>query len=162
MKRLPPVEKIYEAYSAIADGRVKMPGRDSEMISGAPAIAYVTSSDRVKTYSVSWEDDVYSSNDNATYWQGYPGYPVLAVLMLQGKLPLNRQIADMFKDVNWKELNRKYKGDYAKALSEIMDSRGYNRAAIDIVVQGVYARIEALPIVICRGRARLISTETRI
>ena len=59
MSKLPPIEKIPEAYSAIADGRVT--------IQGDQAIVY--SSDRTKSYTVNWSDGVYSSNDNALYWQ---------------------------------------------------------------------------------------------
>lgn len=77
MEKLPPLQKIYEAWSALADGRVEM-GEDT---------ADVASSNGAKHYTVSWTEDTYSSNDNASYWQGYAGYPVLAVLMKQGKLP---------------------------------------------------------------------------
>ena len=74
MEKLPPVEKIYEAWSAVADGRVA--------IDEAARKATVVSSDRTREYTVSWSDDgsVYTSNDNATYWRGYAGYPVIAVM----------------------------------------------------------------------------------
>ena len=76
MEKIPPIAKIYEAYSCIADGRIELKDEDAK----------VTSSDNKKTYLVKWKDNVYSSNDNASFWQGYPGYPVIAVLMLQNKL----------------------------------------------------------------------------
>lgn len=57
MEKLPPIEKIYEAYSAIADGRVTL----------GDGQAKVTSSDGAKTYTVSWNESEYRSNDNATY-----------------------------------------------------------------------------------------------
>lgn len=81
MEKMPPVEKIYEAWSAVADGRVT--------IDDAARKATVVSSDRTREYTVSWSDDgsVYNSNDNATYWRGYAGYPVIAVMMMQGRLP---------------------------------------------------------------------------
>ena len=77
MKKLPPIQKILEAYTAIVDNNVNLTENEAK----------VKSSNGAKTYTVSWENDVYHSNDNATYWQGYAGYPVIAVLMLQGKLP---------------------------------------------------------------------------
>ncbi len=80
MEKNPPIEKIYEAYSAIADGRVTL----------CVGEAAVRSSNGQKEYLVTWDDRVYTSNDSATYWQGYAGYPVIAVLLLQGELPLNR------------------------------------------------------------------------
>ena len=76
MQKLPPIEKFYEAYSALADKRVTM----------GENLATVTSSDGAKTYKVEWQDNTYSSTDNATLWQGYAGYPVLSVLILQKKL----------------------------------------------------------------------------
>lgn len=55
MEKMPPVEKIYEAWSAVADGRVT--------IDDAARKATVVSSDRTREYTVSWSDDgsVYNS-----------------------------------------------------------------------------------------------------
>ena len=50
--KLPPIEKIPEAYGAIADGRVTM--KDSA--------ADVVSSDGTKTYHVRWNGNLYSSD----------------------------------------------------------------------------------------------------
>lgn len=80
--KLGPKEKIYEAYSALADERVKLE-EDK---------ASVSSSDGKKTYTIRWRDNVYVSDDNATYWQGYPGYPVIAVMMLKGELPYDKEV----------------------------------------------------------------------
>lgn len=108
MEKLPPLQKVYEAWSALADGRVEM-GEDE---------ATVTSSNGAKHYTVSWSEDTYSSNDNASYWQGYAGYPVLAVLMKQGKLPLAEGLIPRFARINWNALNKKHKRDYAAAAEE--------------------------------------------
>ena len=101
--KLPPIEKIPEAYGAIADGRVTM--KDSA--------ADVVSSDGTKTYHVRWNGNLYSSDDNGSKWQGYTGYPVVAVLLLQGKLPLNQEVMTLFKNIPWKEINKKHKNKYA-------------------------------------------------
>ena len=70
MKKFPPIEKILEAYTAIAEGHVKLENDQ----------ALVTSSNEAKTYTVTFHDNTYTSNDNASYWQGYLGYPGIAVL----------------------------------------------------------------------------------
>ena len=44
-----------------------------------------------------WDGNHYTSNDSATYWAGYPGYPVLAVWMKQGILPMNEEIIALFE-----------------------------------------------------------------
>ena len=120
MKKNPPIAKVYEAYSAIADNRIIL--GDGE--------ATVTSSDGAKTYKIKWNGDDYSSNDNASYWQGYPGYPIVAVLMLQDKLNYNKKIIPFFKGINWHELNEKYKRDYDKAIEEVLDGLSIDKDSI--------------------------------
>ena len=119
MKKLPPVEKIYEAYSAISDKRVVMEENSAK----------VFSSDKSKEYTVTWNDDIYSSNDNASYWQGYAGYPMIAVLKLQNRISSDSSVTEFFKNINWKELNAKYKGKYSKAVDEIME--GLKNSGVD-------------------------------
>ena len=77
LSKLPPISKVYEALSAVADNRVFL--YETE--------AYVISSDHSKVYTVRFQDMVYSSNDRATSWQHYPGYPIIAVLISQDMFP---------------------------------------------------------------------------
>lgn len=51
MKKLPPIQKILEAYTAIVDNHVNLTENEAK----------VTSSNGAKTYTVSWENDVYHS-----------------------------------------------------------------------------------------------------
>ena len=57
MEKLPPIEKIYEAYSALADDRINIEGN----------MAYVGSSNGKKSYKVEWEGDTYSSTITRHY-----------------------------------------------------------------------------------------------
>lgn len=137
--KLPPIEKIHEAYSAIADDRITL--RDSE--------ADVLSSDLAKKYLVKWEDETYSSNDNASYWKGYLGYPIIAVLMLQGKLSFDRETAGYFKGINWKKLNTEHKNKYSEAVKQIMDelkTSGVDCDKINGEINKVYKEMEQLAI----------------
>ncbi|ULO04964.1 hypothetical protein H1230_17695 [Paenibacillus sp. 19GGS1-52] len=148
MNKLPPIEKIHEAYSAIADERILI-SEDS---------AKVASSNRAKEYTVTWKDGIYTSNDSASYWQGYAGYPMIAVLMLQGKLTLNQTVASYFKGINWTTLNAKYKGKYAKAVAEILDGlieQGIDVTAIENEVNAVYEQIKLLDIQTKRSSIKL-------
>lgn len=145
--KLPPIEKIPEAYGAIADGRVAM--KDSS--------ADVVSSDGTKTYRVRWNGDLYSSDDNASKWQGYTGYPIVAVLLLQGRLPLNQDVMTLFKGIPWKELNKKHKNKYAEALAEVLEDIRANGGDPDRVrreMQTVYSALEALKLPRRRGVAK--------
>ena len=139
MKKLPPIEKIYEAYSAIADGRVSMHDHFAE----------VTSSDRTKDYIVTFSNNTYSSNDNGSYWQSYAGYPILAVLMLQGRLSYDPQTASLFRNINWKKLNTQFKNKYADAVKEIfrdLRNRGIDTDEITRQVQASYNELKRLDI----------------
>lgn len=145
--KIPPIEKIHEAYSAIADGRVTL--RDTE--------ADVSSSDLAKQYLVKWKDETYSSNDNASYWQGYLGYPIIAVLMLQGKLPLDKKIAENFKGINWKKLNTEHNNKYSEVVKQIMQelkTSGADCDKINIEIDKVYKEIEQLTISTKRSSVR--------
>ncbi len=61
--KVPPKAKIYEALTAVADGKVKLKGGET---------AEVLSSDGTKTYIVEWSADFgqITSNDNASHWHG--------------------------------------------------------------------------------------------
>ena len=146
MEKLPPIEKIYEAYSALADGRVKISEELKE--------ARVASSDGAKNYTVRWEDNHYTSNDSATYWAGYPGYPVLAVWMKQGILPVNEAIAGQFRDVNWNALNKEYKRNYAKAAEAVMNERQMDAARVKEDAEQVYEVMKTLDLTVGRGKGR--------
>ena len=144
MKKMPPIQKILEAYTAIVDKHVELKNNE----------ALVTSSNGAKAYTVSCEDNIYHSNDNATYWQGYAGYPIIAVLMLQGKIPFDQKLADNFASVNWNEVNAKFKRNYAKAASEVIKEKRLDEKEVMAELEKVYRALKDLPITIKRGALR--------
>ncbi len=113
---MPPPIKIYEAIGAIGDGRVRVID-DSD----APGTWAVVSSDGAKKYRVEVSADgrEISSNDNASYWQGYLGYPAIAVLMARGILHATAEATRALAGIPWKELNRRFKNDYARTTAEV-------------------------------------------
>lgn len=143
MLKLPPIEKIPEAYSAIEDGRIELFENK----------ALVKSSNYEKEYLIKWQDNLYYSNDNSTYWQGYPGYPVIAVLMRQKRLPLNKEVSKYFKNINWHELNQRTKRDYQKSLEYILKDVPLNeRDIIDKEITKVFKELEKLDIELTRKK----------
>lgn len=140
MKKFPPIEKVYEAWTALADNRVTL----------NEGYADVSSSDGEKSYIVRFAGDRYSSDDNATYWQGYAGYPVIAVLMLQGRLPYDREEARLWKNINWTQLNKKFKNNYAKAVEEVARERGINPEKSSSEAEKVMDALKQLPLEIKR------------
>lgn len=143
MEKLPPLEKIYEAWSALADNRVT--------IHPDERYAEVRSSDFTKTYHVAWNGDIYTSNDNASYWQGYAGYPVLAVLMLQGRLPYDSILGSRFANIPWKQINVTAKNDYAQAAAMIMTERHIDPALAASAANSVEEAIKKLPVTVKRN-----------
>lgn len=136
MEKLPPVEKVFEAWTAIADGRIEMHENS----------ATVSSSDGAKSYTVRWNDNNYSSDDNATFWRGYAGYPVLAVMMLQGLLPCDKSQLMLWKNVNWKELNTRYRNNYSKAVEEVASQRNIDLKVAYSAAETVIEKLKNIPI----------------
>ena len=141
MPKLPPIEKVYEAWTALTDNRVKLNPDNS---------ATVESSDGAKSYTIRFSGDKFSSDDNATYWRGYPGYPVIAVLMLQGRLPYDKDEAALWNNVNWKEINTRFKNNYAEAVAEVAAQRNIDLARSQKAAEQVMEALQNLPIEIKR------------
>jgi hypothetical protein len=111
--KMPPLLKIYEALGALADGRVQLEDEQH---------ATVLSSDRGKTYQVEVSSDgrtIYS-NDNASYWQGYLGYPAIAVMLKRGLCPVSAETMKALGGIRWNELNRRFRNDYRLTLEDVM------------------------------------------
>lgn len=140
MKKMPPVEKVYEAWTAVTDERVALYADH----------AVVMSSDGSKEYHVRWSGDMISSDDNATYWQEYPGYPVIAVLMMRGILPLDIEEANLWSGVNWHLLNDRFRRDYAAAVAHVATERHIDLQTSAQAAQRVMDTLAALPITIRR------------
>jgi hypothetical protein len=138
--KLPPPAKVYEAFSAVADGRVHL---------GEPGQAEVVSSGRDRRYVVEWSADLATigANDNASYWQGYLGYPALAALLAVGALRADGAVVALFAGVPWHDLNARFKRDYDAAVDSVLarlESEGADRAAVVSEVAAVLGQLEAL------------------
>lgn len=118
--KFPPTIKIYEALGCLADGR----------ITHTPTGTLVKSSDYSKTYVVEYDAKTCAimANDNGSYWQGYLGYPSIAVLLEEGVLSYDKDVSFLLKGIAWKSLNDRYKQDYdlviAHVLQHIQESGG--------------------------------------
>ena len=134
---MPPLLKIYEAFGALADGRVRQEDESH---------ASVLSSDLTKTYQVdiSGEDRVISSNDNASYWQGYLGYPAIAVMLVRGLCPVRAEVISALAGISWNELNRSFRNDYSRTIAEVMrraEERGFDSKIIAAEAEAVLSKL---------------------
>jgi len=137
---MPPLIKVYEALGALGDGRVRIVDEEH---------AQVTSSEGDKTYQVESRASgrEVSSNDNASYWQGYVGYPAIAVLMRRGFIPAPAKAAQALAGIPWNELNRRFKRDYSKTLAEIerkLKQTGHDPGAIRAEAEAVMEALRSL------------------
>ena len=136
--KLPPRAKVFEAFTAVADGRVRITG---------PGAAAVTSSGGDKAYDVEWSDDDrrITANDNASYWQGYLGYPIVAVLLARGKLHAREDAVAALTGVAWHELNQRYRRDYDAAVAHVLGGLpGGDAATVEAEVDRVLAELAKL------------------
>jgi len=158
---LPPKAKVYEALSAVTDGRVRLERKASTLdtadgpglgggadLAGAGS-AEVTSSSGDKVYTVEWTDGMrrITSNDNASYWQGYAGYPIIAVLLATGRIGYDPAVVAPLAGVPWKRINDRFKRDYDKAVESVLDeveAKGGDRAAIVAEADRIYDELAAL------------------
>lgn len=124
----PPKAKIYEALSAMADGRV-------ELIDDFRA--KVSSSSGDKSYTVEWSADLtkFSSNDNASYWQGYLGYPIIAVLIALDRLTVSNEILLHLAGIPWKVLNQRHKNDYESAVASALGDLRKKGVDVEMIVR---------------------------
>jgi hypothetical protein len=136
--KMPPIAKVYEALTAVADDRVRMidDGR-----------AEVVSSSGSKTYAVQWQPEfsTVSSNDNASFWQGYLGYPIIAVLMKAGKLTYDPKAAEALRGIEWKRINDEHKRDYEGAVAEVLrgvEASGADPKSVVTEVERIYGALE--------------------
>jgi hypothetical protein len=153
--KLPPPIKIYEALGAIADGRVRLDDQQRWL---------VTSSEGDKTYEVEVSDDGHeiSSNDNASYWQGYLGYPAIAVLLMRGLYRPPANVIDALAGIPWKEINRRFKNDYDKTLLEVnktVEASGHDPDAVAIEIESIMDALRRLAPV--RGKRRRPPSESK-
>ena len=109
----------------------------------------VASSGGEKTYDVEWADDdrTIAANDNASYWQGYVGYPIVAVLLERGVLRADRAVVELISGVPWPDLRQRFRRDYAAAVAQVLDGlqvAGADPAPVERAVDDVLAQLEAL------------------
>jgi len=153
--KMPPAIKIYEALGAIGDGRVRLEDEHR---------ALVTSSEGDKSYEVEIFADgrEISSNDNASYWQGYLGYPAIAVLLMRGLYRAPANVIDAVAGIPWKEINRRFKNDYEKTLTEVnrtVEASGHDPDAVASEVESIMEALRKLAPV--RGKRRRPPSESK-
>lgn len=110
-----PAVKIYESLGALADGRVSVYGNTGKVFSSTGSKFYLV--------EYSPEKRAIMSNDNSAYYTDYLSYPAVAFLLEAGFVEYNPAVAEELKGIPWKELNTKFRGDYAKTVSFVLETK---------------------------------------
>lgn len=113
----------------------------------------VVSSDGSRTYrvvvkNVDERTFIAYSDDNGTIHRGYVGYPIIAVLMMNNVIPVDRDIMEALKGIPWKELNTKYK-NYSiveNIVLEQCEKRGVKRSIVSDYVNIVFKKLNLIKI----------------
>lgn len=111
--------------------------------------AEVWSSDRSKRYTVTWSLDgsSFGANDNASFFQGYVGYPIIAVMLKLDILPFREDLCSVLRDVPWKAINKIHKNNFALAVAAVLNERlpdANERQAIDAYIDEVFDKLVSL------------------
>jgi hypothetical protein len=127
----------YEAIGALGDRRAQL---EHEWH------ASVVSSDHSKSYQVEISADgrEVSSNDNASYWQGYLGYPAIAVMLKRGLCPIRAEAISPLSGIPWNELNRRFRNEYSRTIGEVMrraKERGFDSKMITAETEAVLSQL---------------------
>ncbi|MFH2085486.1 MAG: hypothetical protein ABII21_01720 [bacterium] len=104
--KIPPLIKIYETLGCIADNRIQVDGNTAKV--------YSSSGNKFYTVTYDPEQNAIMCNDNGSYWQGYVGYPAIAFLLKTKIIPYSPRLAELLKDIKWKDINQSFKNDFAK------------------------------------------------
>lgn len=134
-----PITKMYEALGVIGDKRIEVSGNEAK----------VYSSSRGKYYDIKYdpEKNAITTNDNASYWVGYMGYPAVAFLLAKGIVKYKKESAVALSGIHWKDLNTKFKNDFEKAVEYILsdlEKQGVNVEDLQIDVKSIHDQVLSL------------------
>jgi len=138
--KIPPKIKVHEALGSVADGRV-------QIISDNEAKAFSSSGNKFYTVKYDPANNEITCNDNGSFWVGYLGYPAIAFLMQTGVISYDKKIAQAFSGFMWKDINQKFKNDFAKTERLILDEvelKGLNLDVVNNEIENIYNQIVKL------------------
>jgi hypothetical protein len=108
--------KIYEALWCIGDSRLHLIPSEDGIIS-----AHVVSSDRSKTYTVSYRqsDQSIMSNDNNSYRNDEVGYPSLVLLLFLDVLDYQSEYGEALSGIARKSINMENNNDRSVTQQQV-------------------------------------------
>ncbi|MFQ9179624.1 MAG: hypothetical protein ACLR3C_06670 [Eggerthella lenta] len=135
MEKLPPIEKVYEAWSAVADGRVALHPDERR--------AAIASSNGAKTYTVAWNETARRTRRTTT--------PRTGKAMLATSSPCSCCKAGFRSTAlqptgsrRWTtDLNERCKRDYAAAVRAVVDERSLDAVRVEAAARKAFDALGA-------------------
>jgi hypothetical protein len=138
--KLPPRIKVLEAIGCIGDERIVIKDENRAVVyssEGKRAYLVVFNPDKNKIYS----------DDNASKFHHYIGYPIIAFFMKNGIINYDKKLAETLKGINWHKLNLDFKRDYPKVESyvkELCEKKGMKKDFVDREIERTMKKLEEL------------------
>jgi hypothetical protein len=129
---------IYEALTAIADGRVEV----------FESSAKIFSSSRNKFYTLHFDlnEMSFMSDDNMAYYKDEVSYPMLCVLLYKDIVSYDKESLKYFVNFPWKDVNQKNKNDYMKSVEEFLEDRKEHRNYIENLTKNIFSQLSNIKI----------------
>lgn len=139
-KNVQHIVKVYEAITAVADKRLELTEEGS---------AKCFSSSGKKFYDISYdlENRKIMCNDNSAYWSRVISYPMLALLIYLNYLELPEYLLVALKDINWNELNDKFKRKYDLVIEYVLGlvvERGFDKEKVRVDIEKLFIEVKKL------------------
>lgn len=136
LRPLPPRIKRYEALWSITDQRTKVEDWEYHV--------YSSSGNKYYTVEYNQEKNAIITNDNATFYKGYLGYPALCYLLENNILSYQADQALLVQAVYRKQLNTDMKYDFDAVIQHLQETIDWDRKAFDIYVDQLEADLKKL------------------
>lgn len=121
--KLPHINKIYEAMTAIADDRIIITAQSTDMFGVETITASVQTSSRDKSYTVNYQPaiNLIMSNDNSAYRNDEISYPMIALLLIIGILPRDDTQIAKLANIRRKAINTQYQNNWDQSTSHVLN-----------------------------------------
>lgn len=134
---------VYEALSAIADGRF-------ELIDKAHAKCTSTSGNKYYEILFDAEKCAIMSNDNMAYYVGEVSYPMVAMMLVLGRIKYDKSLLKPLKGIKWKDINQKNNNDYMKSVAEVLnklENEGHDVKNIKLSITELFQEVLKLDLI---------------
>lgn len=147
--KLPHINKIYEALTAIADERIWIISQTTDLLWVETVTASVQTSSRDKSYTVSYQPATSQimSNDNSAYRQDEISYPMIALLIILWQLTRDDTQITKLANIHRKAINTQYKNNRDQSTLHVLNQLEKSWIELDPLehyAQQIYKQLQSI------------------